>query len=250
MAYSRGIWIRIGEYVRIGTMRAKTSLENEDPSSTRPVLILASTSPRRQQLLGLGGWIYNILPADVDETPLPEESPQVYVARLAEAKARAASSNIHEEAVVIAADTTVADGEKILGKPQDAQEAEKMLKDLRGRNHQVFTAITVYQPSRDKLETEIAETIVPMRDYSDEEIQAYIATGDPFDKAGSYAIQHPEFKPVERLSGCYANVVGLPLCHLLRTLEKFGITPKFNVPLACQRKLAYECDVFETILYN
>lgn len=231
-------------------MRAKTSLENEDPSSTHPVLILASTSPRRQQLLGLGGWIFDVLPADVDETPLPEESPQAYVARLAEAKARAAALNTPEGAVVIAADTTVADGSKILGKPQDAQEAEKMLKDLRGRSHQVFTAITVYQPSLDKIETDIAETLAPMRDYSDQEIHAYIATGDPFDKAGSYAIQHPEFKPIEHLSGCYANVVGLPLCHLLRTLKKFGITAQFNVPAACQKTLEYECDVFETILGN
>ena len=242
------LWIRIGEYVRIGYMRAKTSLENEDSSSIHPVLILASTSPRRQRLLGLGGWMFNILPADVDETPLPEESPQAYVARLAEVKARAAAPNTREGSVVIAADTTVADGDKILGKPLDSEEAEKMLKNLRGRDHQVFTSVAVYQPSLDNLETTIAETTVPMRDYSSEEIHTYIATGDPFDKAGSYAIQHPKFKPVESLTGCYANVVGLPLCHLLRTLEKFGITPQLNVPAVCQKTLDYECDVFKTIL--
>lgn len=87
-----------------------------------------------------------------------------------------------------------------------------------------------------------------MRDYSDEEIEAYIATGDPFDKAGSYAIQHPEFRPVEHLTGCYANVVGLPLCHLARAAAQFGYAAADDLPAACQMKLEYECTVFDQVL--
>jgi len=229
-------------------MRAKLNLNRGKPTPPQPGLILASMSPRRQTLMGLGGWDFNILPADVDETPLPGEAPKAYVLRLAEAKARATAGETRMEDVVIAADTTVADGERILGKPHDAQEARIMLTQLRGRSHQVFTALAVYQPSTNRLETDMAATDVPMRDYHDEEIEDYITTGDPFDKAGSYAIQHPEFKPVEALSGCYANVVGLPLCHLTRTLKKFGITTENHLPTACQRTLDYQCTVFESII--
>jgi MAF protein len=204
-------------------------------------------SPRRHELMALTKWAFEILPADVDETPLPGESPQAYVLRLAEGKARAAAEEIRQRDVVIAADTTVADGDQILGKPEDAGEARAMLQALRGRSHQVFTALAVYRPAADKLATDLAATEVPMRDYSDGEIEAYIASGDPFDKAGSYAIQHAEFKPVEALTGCYANVVGLPLCHLRRTMRKFGLTPQNDLPVACQAALNYQCTVFDSI---
>ena len=210
-------------------------------------LILASTSPRRKELLRLGGWEFNIIPADVDETPVPGENPEVYVLRLAEAKARAAASQAQPGDLIIAADTTVADGDKILGKPVDAQDAFAVLQSLRGRAHQVYTAIAVYDPQGKQLLTDLAHTAVPMRDYTDAEIQDYIATGDPFDKAGSYAIQHPGFRPVEKLSGCRANVVGLPLCHLERLLKPFGITPVNDIPLACQNHLAYTCTEFTNI---
>jgi len=213
-----------------------------------PTLILASNSPRRKQLLSLAGWMFNIVPADVDETPLPGEAPEPYVLRLAETKARAVASQGPDGQVFLAADTTVADQGKILGKPEDADEAMQMLKELRGRSHQVFTAIAVYQPELDQLYTDLAATDVPMRDYTDQEIEAYIQTGDPFDKAGSYAIQHPEFKPVDHLSGCYANVVGLPLCHLVRTLRKLDIHPGLDVPAACQQELGYDCPVYPKVL--
>lgn len=229
-------------------MSEKIYLEREANLSKNPVLTLASMSPRRRELMSLGGWTFNIFPADVDESTLPEESPQAYVSRLAKTKARAAAQNAREEAIIIAADTTVADKDDILGKPKDAHEATTMLQSLRGRSHQVLTALAVFQASTGIQETALATTNVPMRNYTDAEVQAYIATGDPFDKAGSYAIQHPDFKPVEMLTGCYANVVGLPLCHLLRTLEKFGILPQFNLPQACQRTLQYQCDVYESVL--
>lgn len=210
-------------------------------------LILASTSPRRKELLGLGGWNFKILPADVDETPFSGESPQDYVVRLAGEKARAVGSQAQNHELIIAADTIVADGSKILGKPVDAQDAFKVLQSLRGRAHQVYTAAAVYQPGNKKLLTDLAHTEVPMRAYTDAEIDAYIATGDPFDKAGSYAIQHPGFRPVDQLSGCYANVVGLPLCHLERLLRQFGIYPINDIPTACQASLQYTCTEFINI---
>jgi septum formation protein len=228
-------------------MRPILNLKNRKTTSSYLSLILASMSPRRRELMDLTGWEFEIMPANVDETPMPGETPQAYVLRLAEDKARAAVEEVHHGDIVVAADTTVADHDCILGKPQDAEDARVMLSSLRGRSHQVFTALAVYQPSPGILETDLAATDVPMRDYTDLEIESYIATGDPFDKAGSYAIQHPEFKPVEALTGCYANVVGLPLCHLSRTLRKFGLTPSHNLPSACQSALNYQCTVFDLI---
>ncbi len=210
-------------------------------------LILASNSPRRKELLALGGWQFQIIAADIDETPLNGEPAPQYVCRLAEAKARAVGRQVEGNQPIIAADTTVADGDKILGKPQDAVEAREMLLSLRGRVHQVHTAVAVYQPATGNLYTDLATTNVPMRMYSMDEIEAYIATGDPFDKAGSYAIQHPGFRPVSALSGCYANVVGLPLCHLLRTLQKIGMSTAEDLPASCQHILKYTCDVYPQV---
>lgn len=210
-------------------------------------LILASNSPRRKQLLALGGWQFEIRPAEVDETPIPGESAQAYVLRLAEVKARAVGDSLPHSGLVIAADTTVADGADILGKPETAQEAFEMLATLRGRTHQVHTAIAVYSPESKRMITDLASTDVPMRSYTDAEIQAYIETGDPFDKAGSYAIQHPGFKPVEQLNGCYANVVGLPLCHLERLLKSFGALAEDDIPQACQQTLQYDCSEYPKI---
>lgn len=215
---------------------------------TKKILILASASPRRRQLLALGGWTFNIVPADVDETPFPDERPGDYVVRLSEAKARAVGAASPAGIMVVAADTTVADGRIILGKPANAEEAFAMLQSLRNRTHKVFTGIAVYAVDTDQVLTDLGETDVPMRNYSDAEIETYIATGDPFDKAGGYAIQHPGFHPVDDLSGCYANVVGLPLCHLTRLLKQFGVETDIDVPTACQNDQNYSCQVFSSIL--
>lgn len=214
----------------------------------RPVgLILASNSPRRKQLLRLAGWDFRIVPADVDETPLDGEPADSYVRRIADEKARAVAPKARDGEVIVAADTTVADEGRILGKPQDAGEAFEMLARLRGRTHQVYTAVVAYQPSTDRMVSELAATDVPMRAYSREEINAYIATGDPFDKAGSYAIQHPEFQPVNELTGCYANVVGLPLCHLERAMRTLGTVPGKDIPSGCQTALAYACMIYPQV---
>lgn len=211
-------------------------------------VILASNSPRRRQLLGLTGLDFQVVPADVDETPFQDEAPPNYVRRLAAAKALAVSTQFGRDKLVIAADTTVVDGSQILGKPIDDQDATCMLRQLRGRTHQVYTAIAVAYGG--KLDVDLCWTDVPMRLYSDDEIQAYISTGDPLDKAGAYAIQNAGFHPVENLKGCYANVVGLPLCHLSRALQKLEIFSNTGIAQTCQGTLGYQCPVYELILHS
>ena len=146
----------------------------------------------------------------------------------------------------MAADTVVAIDGDILGKPRDTAHSAGMLYRLRGRMHQVFTGIAIRKDSL--LVTDLCTTNVPMRSYTDEEVTTYIATGDPLDKAGAYAIQHPEFHPVENLGGCYASVMGLPLCHLLRSLCQVGVFPPADVPAGCQAYLQYKCSISTAVL--
>lgn len=211
-------------------------------------IVLASNSPRRKQLLRLGGWEFIVVAAEVDERPLPAEAAPAYVLRLARDKAQASAGRVGPDGLIIAADTTVTDGTKILGKPSDPQEARRMLSSLRGHMHQVYTALALLRTADGTLLTDLCATDVPMREYSDKEMDAYIASGDPLDKAGAYAIQHAGFHPVDQLQGCYANVMGLPLCHLVRTLYRFGISPHADVPQACQAALEYACGIYPTIL--
>jgi MAF protein len=204
-------------------------------------LILASNSPRRRQLLALAGWLFSTSPANVDESQFSNESPPDYVLRLAETKARAVQAD--NDQIILGADTTVVDGMDILGKPKDSAEAIAMLTRLRGHTHQVYTGIALLRPSDGLLLKDLCITDVPMRDYSDEEIHAYVATGDPLDKAGAYAIQHPEFHPVGNLDGCYASVMGLPMCHVILLLRKMDIQPKADVFAGCETLLEYKCPV-------
>lgn len=184
--------------------------------------------------------------ADIDETPFENESPREYVIRLAQAKASAVQPKAESDAVILGSDTTVVDGNEILGKPVNEADARRMLEQLRGRVHQVYTAIAILQNG--KMVTGLSIIDVPMRNYSDAELEAYIQTGDPMDKAGAYAIQHPEFKPVLFLEGCRAGVMGLPMCHVLRTLSQFDIDASADVPSACQSLLQYDCKVSPAIL--
>jgi len=211
-------------------------------------LILASNSPRRKQLLTLGGWKFEVLVADANESQLPAEAPGEYVLRLAEMKARKSAENADKDGVVIAADTTVVDGDDILGKPQDEADAIRMLKRLRGHTHQVYTGLALLRVSDGNALTDLSVTDVRMRAYSDEEIDAYVRTGDPLDKAGAYAIQHADFHPVENLDGCFASVMGLPLCRLTHLLAGFGIPLETNVGVRCQIELQYDCPVSDAIL--
>jgi septum formation protein len=213
-----------------------------------PLLVLASSSPRRRELLRLGGWKFRTRPADVDESQQPGEAPGAYVLRLAESKARACAKSEQAEEIILAADTAVIHGSAILGKPKEAAEAVEMLKDLRGSSHQVYTGIAVLRQSDGYLVTDLCITDVPMRAYRDDEIEAYVATGDPLDKAGAYAIQNAGFHPVESLQGCYASVMGLPLCHLTRSLHKLAVSPRSDIAAACQSALGYACPISAAVL--
>ena len=212
------------------------------------LLMLASNSPRRRQLLALGGWMFGVEVSNIDESILPAELPEAYVRRLAEAKARAILERARPEHIIVGADTSVVIDGEVLGKPLDAQDARNMLLRLRGRTHQVYTGIAILRASDGSLLTDVCVTDVPMRAYSDEEIDAYVLSGDPMDKAGAYGIQNPDFQPVARMEGCYASVMGLPLCHLTVLLRQMGVTPHADVPRNCQAALEYYCPVFRSIL--
>ncbi|MCI0712264.1 MAG: Maf family protein [Chloroflexi bacterium] len=214
----------------------------------RRPLILASQSPRRRELMTIAGYTFNTITADIDETPLPDEAPGDYTLRMGRMKALAVNNHVPYNALIITSDTTVAYGDELLGKPGDSAEAMATLQKLRGKQHQVYSSITILAKATGEIVQDLAITNLQMRDYTDEEIQDYIDSGDPFDKAGSYAIQHKDFSPVARLEGCYANVMGLPLCHLTRTLRKFGIESTHDVPLACQNANDIVCPVFDEIL--
>jgi len=194
------------------------------------------------------GWSYELRPANIDETPREGELPDQYTLRLAKEKARESIAGAEPGVFVLAADTTVADEQGLLGKPADAQDAVAMLRRLRGRTHRVVTALAIVDPSSGRQLAEVCTAKVPMRTYSDLEIDLYVRSGDPLDKAGAYAIQHAGFHPVEHFRGCFACVMGLPLCHLERTLRSLGEKSPVDVPRTCQVNLDYDCPVFEQIM--
>lgn len=215
-------------------------------------ILLASASPRRRELLSWLGLPFETVAPEVDESPEVGEEPALLVSRLSLAKARAvcdtnwACSDAPE--VVIACDTLVALDGTILGKPRDEREAAEMLGRLRGRSHLVYSAVTLVSPSGGRVATELVETVVTMRRYTAEEIALYVASGDPFDKAGAYAIQHEQFRPVAGLKGCYTNVMGLPLCHTARSLRRWGIEVPEDPPAVCRARTGYVCHIYLSIL--
>jgi MAF protein len=216
----------------------------------QPTLILASASPRRRELLAVTGWEVEIRPVDVDETPRQAESASALASRLATAKAYAAAHDQERQDLVLAADTVVVVDGRLLGKPADHQAAQAMLLELRAREHEVITAITLLDVGHELEVQDSCQTSVPMRAYPQDELRAYIESGSPFDKAGGYGIQDRSFQPVAlaRLSGCFANVMGLPLCHLVRSMKRLGYQPPENVPFRCQAHLNYDCPVYMDIL--
>lgn len=182
-------------------------------------IVLASASPRRRELLAALGVDYDIDPADIDETSA-ERDPVRVAEGLALRKARTVAQR-HPGAIVIGSDTVVALDGRLLGKPANALEAQAMLRSLRGHAHAVVTGVAVVHG--DHAAAAHARTAVTMRDYSNAEIEAFIATGSPFDKAGGYASQDPVFAPAARLDGCACAVVGLPLWTLRRLLAETGV---------------------------
>ena len=173
----------------------------------QPPLVLASASPRRRELLDALSLEFRVDPTDVDESS-EEPDPRRRASELALRKARAAA-RAHPHATVIAADTIVALDGRMLGKPEGAAEAAAMLGSLRGRRHEVVSAVAVAAKGREAVE--VASTAVTMRDYGDGEIERFIARGEPFDKAGGYAVQDTEFAPAASVDGCLCAVIGLPL---------------------------------------
>src|SRR5579863_920180 len=188
-------------------------------------LILASSSPRRAEVLRNAGFTFEIRPAGVDETRHSHESAEAYVERIAEAKTQAAAAQARqsgESAIVIAADTTVLIDGHILEKPADAADARRMLRLLSGRTHEVLTALAVTNTRTGQGSLHVEKTRVEIVKLSEEEIENYIATGEPFDKAGAYGIQGIAGRFAARIDGCYFNVLGMPLSRLWTTLHELG----------------------------
>lgn len=184
------------------------------------MLVLASASPRRKELLAQAGFQFTITPASIPEDPRPGENPVAYVTRLAREKAEHVYAKLHAEdaAIVLGADTTVvAPNGEILGKPADTADAARMLRLLSGSTHQVITGVAVVRAGH--VETAAEVTHVTVLTLSDQEIATYIATGEPMDKAGAYAIQGYAARWIPRVHGCYFNVVGLPLALVSSMLE-------------------------------
>lgn len=206
-------------------------------------LILASQSPRRYELLNWTGLPFQVQATHVDEQPNDHESPATLAARLALFKARAASSA--EGEWILAADTVVAVGDLSLGKPSTEKEARIMLNQLHNNLHEVHTGIALRDPGKGREVVCRVTTRVWMRDYTDAEIEAYIHSGDPFDKAGGYAIQHAGFHPVQQIDCCYANVVGLPLCAVLARLRDWGIHIPLDIPTLCRQHFGYLCPAMD-----
>lgn len=190
---------------------------------TNTSLILASSSPRRRELLQTLGLSFTIQTSDVDETTAPGYSPKEVVEELAMRKAQAVASRI-KEGVVLGSDTIVVLGEEILGKPVDEADAFRMLSALQGQEHTVYSGVALIDAATGRAEVSYSHTRVRIRHLTEKEIEAYIATKEPMDKAGSYAIQGIGSTIVEGINGDYFTVVGLPLCLTANMLGRFGIT--------------------------
>jgi MAF protein len=198
-------------------------------------LILASASPRRRELLQQCGIHCDVMPISADELARAGETPEETAMRLAREKARLALGRMDgRRGLILAADTVVDDGGQMLGKPRDMHQAEAFLLRLRGREHRVITGVCLLRAPDGEEKTDLAVTVVRMRDYSPLELEAYLARGDALDKAGAYAIQHPSFHPVGSIAGCYTNVVGLPLCRVYALLEGAGKKPDRPLPEGCR----------------
>jgi len=174
-------------------------------------LILASNSPRRRELLENAGFEFDVQPSEIEEFPLPGEAPEAYARRLAQDKALSVAASSAPGSIVLGADTVVAIDGEILEKPAGAPDAARMLRTLSGHTHRVITGICLVRAPENVLACTHETTAVTFRYLSEEEIESYVASGEPFDKAGGYAIQGLASRFVTRIEGCYFNVVGLPI---------------------------------------
>jgi septum formation protein len=190
-------------------------------------LILASASARRAEILRDAGYHFTVLSSAIDETPYPDESPQDLVQRLANTKADLAAARAVGAAILIAADTEVVLDGHIFGKPRSSDDARRMLTKLSGRTHSVLTGVCLIRlPDAERISF-VETTLVHFAPLSDEEITRYLATGEPHDKAGAYAIQGYAARYIPRIEGCYFNVVGLPLARVQQALTELGWTEEY-----------------------
>ena len=192
---------------------------------TKWKVILASSSPRRAEILRNAGIAFEIRPTQIDETALPGETAHAMVARLAEAKARAAGSRMDadlRECIVVGADTTVEVDGEILGKPRDSAHAREMLAKLSGRTHNVLTGLFLLRLPSGAKQAVVENSAVTFAPLTEKEIDAYVETGEPLGKAGAYAVQGLAGRYIPRIEGCYFNVVGLPLARLYALLRELG----------------------------
>ncbi len=210
-------------------------------------LVLASGSPRRTELLRLLGLPFEIREPSAEEGRVRGCDVPRQAALLAQSKALSVAAQNPDD-VIVAADTLVVLQGAVMGKPADAASAWEMLKRLRGREHLVISGLAVAHPGSARPAMQAVQTRVWMRDYEDREIAAYIARREPFDKAGAYAIQDQDFRPVERIEGCYANVMGLPLCHLFKTLSHADFPALLRPVSGCESLTGYTCAVASSIL--
>jgi len=193
-------------------------------------IILASSSPRRIELLKATGLRFKIQPSTIDEGQISFVQPRDRAINAALLKANAVATSLDTGVVVIGADTIVCLGDKIYGKPADRRSAEQMLRSLSGQTHCVITGLAIREAQHSTALLDAVETRVEMRHISDEELQWYLDSGEPFDKAGAYGIQGLAGKFVERIEGCYFNVVGLPLTRLIEMLSQFIDTSSLTIP--------------------
>ena len=190
--------------------------------STPYPLILASSSPRRRYLLEQAGLTFSVIPSTLDENSIPVSTPKNHVRILAEAKAMGVAK-LYPKSWVIGADTLVCIGDDVLGKPDTSAMARRMLKALSGKTHGVFTGYCICRKAEERTFSETVETKVSFKTLSETEIDWYLSTGEPFDKAGAYAVQGLGSFLVKRIEGSYTNVVGLPVCEVIECLLREGI---------------------------
>jgi septum formation protein len=212
-----------------------------NPVTSMTDLILASQSPRRRTMLGWLDLAFDTTAAHIDESPIDHETPLALAARLARRKAEAARTTGAFSEPLLAADTVVDLEGRSLGKPATAEAARAMLRALRTTPHTVHTCLALADPDDDGVRCRCVTTEVRMRAYTDREIDRYVATSDPLDKAGGYAIQHAGFHPVKTVDRCYATVVGLPFCGLAELLRPRWTFDLASMPALCLANLGYPC---------
>ena len=214
-----------------------------------PNFVLGSQSPRRKTLFGLLGVPFEVRVADVNEESVTHPEPAVNVVETAVLKTTALTHTIPsaDHTILITADTTVALGKTMLGKPKNAHEARAMLLALRDRTHEVHTGLVLLDNQSGEMLRFVNSSMVTMRYYSDAEIEAYIATGDPLDKAGAYAIQHPAFRPVSRLDGCFTGVMGLSVCQLIQAFRQWQLPHQVDLTAVSHAHANYPCPLLSTL---